>query len=178
MPQRLRLADHLSADDLFARYRAAEHPVERTHYQVLWMVHQGWRTEDIGVAVGYTPTWIRKLVGRYNDQGPSALRDHRQFNPGAAPLLSWEEEQDLKAALESDPPEGDAWSGPLVARWMSARTGQRISRQRGWDYLRRLGYTPQRPRPRHPDADPEAQARFPGRAAGSARRRAGGAPRR
>jgi transposase len=160
MPQRLRLADHLSDADLFARSRASDHPVERTHYQVLWMVCQGWRTEDIGVAVGYTPTWIRRLVGPYNEQGPSALRDHRQFNPGAAPLLSWEEEQDLKNALANDPPEGDFWSGPLVARWMSERTGQKVARQRGWDYLRRLGYTPQRPRPRHQDADREAQEAF------------------
>ena len=32
--------------------------------------------------------------------------------------------------------------------------------QRGWDYLQRLQYSPQAPRPRHILADPEAQTAF------------------
>ena len=35
-----------------------------------------------------------------------------------------------------------------------------VSEQRGWEWMRRLGFTPQRPRPRETRADPEAQAAF------------------
>ncbi len=174
MPARLRLADHLREEDLFTRYHGAQQPIARTHWQVLWMVCQGFRTEDIADAVGYSPTWIRKLVGRYNAGGPETMGDQRQHNAGADALLRPEDEEALRCALQERPPEGDAWSGPLVARWMSARLGREVSRYRGWEALRRLGYTPQRPRPRHAQADPQAQATFPGGASGEARRRAAG----
>lgn len=174
MPARLRLADHLSYDDLFARYQAAQRPVTRSHWQVLWMVSQDFRTEDISVAVGYSPTWIRKLVGRYNESGPEAMGDQRRHNEGTNALLSAADEAALEAALQETPAEGDAWTGPLVARWMSERLGREVSRQRGWETLRRLDYTPQRPRPAHDDADPEAQALFQGGTAPDARRRAAG----
>ncbi len=177
MPARLRLADHLSEQDLFTRYQAAQRPIARTHWQVVWMVSQGFRTEDIADAVGYSPTWIRKLVGRYNEGGPEALGDGRRRNRGAEPLLGSQDEAVLRQALQEPLPEGDLWSGVQVARWMSERLGRPVGRQRGWETLRRLGYTAQRPRPRHADADPQAQAAFQSGTARQARRRAAGASR-
>ena len=38
--------------------------------------------------------------------------------------------------------------------------GRPVAAQRGWEYLRSLDRTPQRPRPRHADADAAAQAAF------------------
>jgi transposase len=162
MPARLHLARHLSEGDLFARYQAAPRPLVRAHWQVLWMVSQDWRTEDISGAIGYRPPWIRTLVGRYNEGAPEAMDDQRSHNPGGEKLLSADDEEDLRIALGKVTEQGDAWSGAQVARWMSARLGIPVRRQRGWETLRRLGYTPQRPRRRHADADPEAQVRFPG----------------
>ena len=43
---------------------------------------------------------------------------------------------------------------------MSAHLGRSISEQRGWEWMRRLGFTPQRPRPRETRADLAAQAAF------------------
>ncbi len=41
------------------------------------------------------------------------------------------------------------WSGPKeVARWMEEKTGsERVHAQRGWEYLRKAGMSPQVPRP-------------------------------
>jgi hypothetical protein len=39
-------------------------------------------------------------------------------------------------------------------------TVQIVLPQRGWEYLRRLGYTPQVPRPQHAQANPESQDAF------------------
>ena len=165
MSRRLELASHLPEEELLTRFRGAERPIERTHWQVLWMLSQGFYTEDIADAVGYQTAWVRKLIGRYNEQGPEAMRDHRRDNPGQPPLLGPEDEADLADALTRAPADGDAWSGPLVARWMSERLGRAVSRQRGWEMLLYLGYTPQRPRPHHEGADLEAQEQFQGGAA-------------
>jgi transposase len=50
--------------------------------------------------------------------------------------------------------------GRQVAAWMSRVLGRPVSPQRGWEWLRRLGFTPQRPRPRETRADAAAQEAF------------------
>lgn len=54
------------------------------------------------------------------------------------------------------------WTSRKVAAWIAARTGRPVSVQRGWEYLRHLGRTPQVPRPAHAKADSQAQERFTG----------------
>jgi len=55
-------------------------------------------------------------------------------------LLTLAQQQELKEALQSPPPDGGAWSGPKVAEWIAQKTGrQHVWPQRGWDYLKRLG---------------------------------------
>jgi transposase len=49
------------------------------------------------------------------------------------------------------------WTGPKAAAWMSATLGHAVHPQRGWEALRRLGWTSKGPRPRHAQADPAAQ---------------------
>ena len=49
------------------------------------------------------------------------------------------------------------WNSRKVAEWIESRTGRRVSSQRGWEYLRRLGNTPKVPRPSHAKADPAEQ---------------------
>lgn len=158
---RLRLADHLSADELQARYRTAGDPIEQRHWQVLWLLSQGRGSEEIAEITSFSVIWVRLLVRRFNEGGPTAVGDHRHQNRGGSPLLNTALSAELQQALTAPPEDGGLWSGPKVARWMSERLGRQIHPQRGWEALRRLGYTPQRPRPRHTGADPAAQARFP-----------------
>ncbi len=48
-----------------------------------------------------------------------------------------------------------------VAEWIGRRTGRSgVRAQRGWEYLRKLGHTPQVPRPSNADADPDEQEAF------------------
>jgi transposase len=49
---------------------------------------------------------------------------------------------------------------PQGAAWMAAQLGRLVHAQRGWEVLRRLGFTLQRLRPRHIQADPDAQVAF------------------
>lgn len=168
MPARLRLVDHLSPEALFARYQQAREPVERTHFQVLHLVSQRWRTEDIAEAVGYTPIWIRMLVARYNRGGVEAMGDRRRHNAGQARLLDAEGEAALQEALRERPTDEGLWNGPRVAAWMSQRLQRPVHAQRGWEVLRRIGYTPQRPRPSHEGGDKQKQEDFPAESAADA----------
>jgi transposase len=161
MAQHLRVAAHLSPEELKARFLASTDPVERTHWQVLHLANLGWRSTDIALATGYTVFWIRKLVRRYSEGGPEALEDGRHHNPGQPRLLSAEQEAALDAHLRtSKPPDGGLWTGAKVAHWMSERLGRPVAEVRGWEVLVRLGWRPLRPRRHHRDADPPAQERF------------------
>lgn len=166
MPARLHLAPHLSRAEIAERYRSATKPVEMRHWQVIWLLAKGWRTADIAEAVDYTVVWIRKLCHRYNEGGPEAMGDGRRHNPGNPPMLDEAGQAELKRAIEEDPPPGGGnWNGPKVAEWMADYLGREVYAARGWDYLRRLGYAPLRPRGRHQEADEEAQRAYKRRTA-------------
>jgi transposase len=160
MGRRLTLEEHLSPGELERRYRGAGDPVERSQWQILWLLARGEPTVAVAASTGYSPTWIYAVVRRYNAAGAAGVGDRRHGNPGAAPLLPPDQQAALRAALAQPAPDGGAWTGPKVARWIADRLGRPVGPQRGWEYLRRLGFTPQVPRPRHAQADPAAQAAF------------------
>lgn len=160
MPAYLVLPAHLPLDDLERRYRAAHDPVARAHWQIIWLLSSGHRTRAVAAVTGYSVNWVREIAGRYRRDGPAGLGDRRHQNPGGPALLDAAGQTALGAALAGPAPDGELWTGRQVARWMSAYLGRSVSPQRGWEYLRHLGFTPQQPRPHAPQADPVAQAAF------------------
>lgn len=158
----LAVEQHLSADELYRRYRRADRPTERAQWHMLWLKASGRSAAEVREALGYSERWICEVIHLYNEGGPEAIRDRRRDHPGAEPMLSPDQQEELAALLEEGTaPDGEPWNGPKVARWIELATGRgRVHNQRGWDYLRRLGFTPQRPRRRHEAASPEEQAAF------------------
>jgi transposase len=155
------VAGHLSAEELGRRYRVARDRVGRGHLQVVWLLAQGRSRGEVARITGLSEPWVAEIVRRYNEAGPDGLGDRRTRNVGAKPLLGAEDEAALRAALAAPPADGGLWTGPKVAAWMSARLGRRVWPQRGWDYLKKLGYSSQVPRPRHAKAaSPEQQAEY------------------
>jgi transposase len=146
------LVAHLSTAELGQRYRAARQPIERSHLQIVWLLSQGRSERAVAAVTGYGQRWITEIVRRYNAEGADGLGDQRARNTGARPLLSKEDEKALRDALAKPPADGGLWSGPKVAAWMTARLGRKVWPQRGWDYLQKLGYSSQVPRPRHAKA--------------------------
>ncbi|MFT4041385.1 MAG: winged helix-turn-helix domain-containing protein, partial [Thermomicrobiales bacterium] len=104
-----------------------------------------------------SPEWVRLLVHRYNAEGPAALDDGRRRNPGRAPLLDADQQAALRMALGGPAPDGGVWTCRWVAHWMTEALGRPVGPQRGWVWLRTLGFTPQRPRPRETRADAAVQ---------------------
>lgn len=160
MSRRRILADHCTVAELEAHYRHARDPVAHGQWQILWLLARGEPTADVVAATGYSAGWIATVAGRYNRDGAAGIGDRRHRNAGARPLLSPGQRAALHAALAQPAPDGGLWTGPKVAAWMRERLGHPVHAQRGWEYLRRLGYTPQVPRPAHTAADPAAQAAF------------------
>ena len=141
---------HLSIEAIETRYRKAKDSVERSHWHIVWLLAQGKTTKEIKEFTGYCLAWIRTIAHRYNQGGPQALGDRRYSNPGGSFLLSPEQQA----------PDGGLWTGRQVARWILAQTGRKVHPQRGWEYLKRLGYSKRVLRPRHAKADPTTQETF------------------
>lgn len=166
MPKRLELSPHVSTQELEHRYRKARDPVERSHRQIVWLLGEGRTTREVCEATGYSPGWVREIARRYNERGVEGLGDRRHGNPGAKEraLLDEAGEAELVEALRGPPPAslgGGMWSGPKVARWIAKRNGLgKVHVQRGFEYLRKVGYSPRVPRPRNASADPSEQEAF------------------
>jgi transposase len=164
MPKTIKLQAHLSSEELEIRYRKAKDPVERGHYQILWLIDQGKTTSEVMEVTGYCRAWIQRLARRYNADGPEAVGDHRHNNPGARDraLLDADQRMELAEALKEPPSDGGMWNSRKVGEWIESRTGKVVSqkKQRGWDYLKRLGNSPKVPRPRHASANNSEQEAF------------------
>jgi len=106
---------------------------------------------EVAGTMGYSEKWTREIARRYESEGVEGLGDRRHGNPGAKDRALLDEEgqaQLREALLEETPPGGGMWSGPKVARWIEEKTGiERVHAQRGFEYLRKAGMSPQVPRP-------------------------------
>ncbi len=152
MARTITLANHLSSDELRHWYKAAGTPAEARHYHALWLISAGATATAAAKTVGLSDKWVRLLVQRFNQHGPTGLTDRRTTNPGKPPLLTPAQQQMLAALLDGPAPDGGLWTGAKVAAWIQDQTGRATYPQQGWVYLRRLGFTPQQPRPRHAEA--------------------------
>jgi transposase len=164
-----RIVEHLSVEALERRYRAAQDVTEARHTQAVWLLAQGRTVLDVASVLAFAPRWVEQLAARYNARGPAALGDQRRRNGRAASVLTEAVLTALSERLRAPPEDGGCWTGPKVALWMARRLGvARVHPQRGWEALRRVRWSIQAPRPRHPrSATPEQRAEFKG---GSKRR--------
>lgn len=157
MPRTLPVTPHLSLDEL----RRLERTVpagDRVRVLAVRLMAEGRPATEVGALVGFSPRWVRTLVHRYNADGPQALGDGRRHNAGAAPLLDGVQQAALRTALGGAAPDGGVWTCRWVAWWMGRILNREVTPQRAWVWMRRLGFTPQRPRPRETRADPATQA--------------------
>ena len=160
MKKPITVKPHLSVEAVEMRYRQAKDPVERSQWQIIWLLAQGKTTKAIREVTGYCLAWIRTIAHRYNQDGPPGISDRRHANPGGSFILSAQLQAQLVAALEEPPSDGGLWTGRKVAQWILVHTGRKVHPQRGWEYLKRLGYSKRVLRPRHAKADAAAQEAF------------------
>jgi transposase len=180
-----RIVEHLSVAELGARYRAARDATEARHFQAIWLLAQGRTFLEVAEVLAFVPRWVEELAARYNAIGPEALGDQRRRNGRTATLLTEAVLSALAERVRTPPAEGGVWSGPKVAAWIARHLGlAQVHPQRGWEALKRIGWSLQAPRPRHARAAAAAEqaafkggwrrrSRKPGRRIPAARSRSG-----
>ena len=166
------IVEHLPIAELERRYRRAEDATEARHIQAIWLLAQGRTVLDVAGVLAFAPRWVEELAARYNAHGPEALGDQRRRNGRAASVLTKAVLEALSERLRTPPEDGGRWTGAKVALWMARRLGvERVHPQRGWEALKRVRWSIQAPRPRHPRAaTPEQRAAFKGSSTGRSRK--------
>lgn len=149
--QLLELKNHLNSKELKERYLKNTDAVERSHWQILWLVGRKvdrLKPTEASEVTGFSPDWIRKLMHRYNKEGPDGIFDKRKNN-GNETILPKTDQLELKEALKKAPVDGGLWTGPKVAQWISKRLNNKVHETTGWRYLQRMGFSLRIPRPEH-----------------------------
>src|ERR687886_2323213 len=105
---RLPILPHLTPEEIARRYRTCRSAVEKTHWQVIWLLtrpEQPLSPAQAAAQVGLSAVWVRTLLKRWNAQGPDGLADRRATNGGRTKLTP-EQQAELSAALQQPPPDG------------------------------------------------------------------------
>jgi transposase len=111
--------------------------------------------------VGLERQALRDAVVRFNAEGHAGLRDRPK--PGRPPALTDAEQALLRAKVFQRPsPEegGGEWTLPRLCAWIESRFGKIVHPASLSRLMRALDLSRQKTRPRHPRADPQAQAAF------------------
>jgi len=144
---------HLSLDELESRYRASSSVVESRHFQTIWLLAKGHTVHEVSQSMSFGERWIDQVRERYNVFGPDSLGDRRRGNGSEPGVLKPDLLERLRQRLPEPPPGGGRWTCKKVARWMADQLGlEKLSPTRGWEALKALGWSIQRPRPRNPKA--------------------------
>ena len=157
MPKRITVTEHSNIAELEQIYKQATDGIESRQFQIIWLLAQGKKTEEVKEITGYSRTWIYALVKRYNESGVEGLGDERHQNKGASPLIDDLQQAQLWQVLQEKAPDGGLWNGRKVADWLTGLTGRQISRQRGWEILRQMTFRLRVPRPAHTQSDESEQ---------------------
>jgi transposase len=152
----LKLRHH--PDNLHALYRESEDPVERSRWHAIWLLATGHSIPEVAQTLGYSTRWVRDTLHRYNKGEPMA--DARHHNPGQPPLLPPQLQEAFRQALLQPHPRDGVWTIRNAAEWLSERLGRPVDPRRAWNWMKRLGFAPLRPRPRHRDRDLEEGEAF------------------
>ena len=152
---RMDIIGRLTPTEIRHRYRSCKNVLERERWHILHlMTCEGYALSaaEAALVVGRTPDAVRRIVRRYNKEGPDALRDRRAGKSGRKPVLTELQRRELLADVKKRPQDGGIWTGPKVSSWVEQRTGRHVSHVTGWQYLRLLGFTLQVPRPKHSES--------------------------
>ena len=157
---KIELVRHLTTEELAAAARGCDDADLRARFDAIRLVSMGWPLTQVAAALGRLRGWVRDQVKRFNLAGVDGLTDRRHHNRGAAAKLSEADVAALREALRHPSSDGGLWNGRKVRVWIAARLNADVGKRIGWRYLRRLGFTIQRPQTRHAKANVEQQEDF------------------
>lgn len=149
-----------TVEELKIQYQKCKDNIEGRRIQVICLLAEGREREDIQAITAFSDWSMRNIITRYNEEGFLGLKDKRHNNCGAPTLLDKQELLLLDEALQKPPAKGGRWNGRKVAIWIKENIGKEISLRRCYDYLNKLEFSLQSPRPRHKLANALEQETF------------------
>jgi transposase len=155
------VTDHLSALELqqWGRRQHDGRVVRRLQVVVLAQKrHSGARIAEL---TGFSPRSVRRIVQRYNKDGPVGLADRPR--PGQPRKLASEREQAFCARLEAGATDADAVTtlhGWNIQRILKDEFEADYSLNGVYALMHRMNYSWLMPRPQHEHADAQAQEDF------------------
>jgi transposase len=126
----------------------------------------GYAVLDIAAILGVREETVSRWCSRYHRGGREALPGDRTGRPiGSGRLLNSEQEQGIRQAIETKTPQELAiasalWTRQAVRELIRQRVGIRLPIRTVGEYLRRWGFTPQKPVRKAYKQDPKAVAEW------------------
>lgn len=157
----MRVEDRHGVDELRREARGQKDVRIRIRLQAIVLAKQGRTAEEIASALNASRRPVQEWVRRYNQSGVEGLR--RRAGQGRRENLSVEERDRLCARIEAAPREEDevcTLRGKDIQRILHKEFGKLYHLNGVYALLHRLGYSCLMPRPKHRQADPQAQEAF------------------
>ena len=126
----------------------------------------GYAVVDIAAILGVREETVSRWCSRYDRGGREALPGERTGRPiGSGRRLNSEQEQGIRQAIETKSPQeltipSALWTRQAVRELIRQQVGIRLPIRTVGEYLRRWGYTPQKPVRKAYKQDPKAVAEW------------------
>src|SRR3954447_22828602 len=160
IPQ-MHIEDHDPLDRLQEAARGHRNTRTWPRVQAIILAKQGDSAARIARALGVSRRAVQAWVAAYNRGGLGALPDRP--HPGRTPILPRDQEARFRERIDAPPRPGDGvceLRGRDIRRILEQEFAARYTPDGVYKLLHRLGYSDLMPRPRHPEAHPEAQEFF------------------
>lgn len=137
-------------------------PAELEHRRLLAVqrVLEGYSTEEVAAFLDVDPRSVRRWVAAYRAEGDEGL--WAQPTSGRPPKLTSTQEKIIRRWLADKPTEHgfatDLWTGPRVAQMIRQEFAIELNPKSLTVWLRRRGFTPQKPQRVPRQRDPEVIA--------------------
>src|SRR5688572_3848787 len=150
----------LSEEQMAAWVRSAPSKDAYQRRLAVWLTRrEHLPAERVGELLQVRRETVTRWLGRYDREGPQGLggpgRGGRRWG-----LLTPEGEASLLADLRERAERGDVLTAEQSRHVVCEQTGAEVSPQMVYRLLARHGWRKLAPRPRHPKADPQAQAAY------------------
>jgi transposase len=154
----MQTVSHHSVDEL-RRLRREASGVLRDRLQMVILAMEGQTATRIAQAVGSSRRTVQDCVYRFNRSGLQGLEDRRGGNHRH---LTDEQERQICEYLDrtADDPHQGVRRGQDLRQWIEQQFGVMYTLTGIYGLLRRLKYSWLMPRPRHAQANPQAQEEF------------------
>ena len=146
-----------TVEALHQRYLAEADGVVRTRLHALWLLRQpaaGWTPTRVAAALGIHRSSVQRWLQWYREGGLEMVCGRRKGGVGQPSYLTPDQAEQVVVAAAT----GVFATAAAVRDWIEARFGVVYSVGSLYTLLPRLGIRLKRPRPRHTQADPQAQA--------------------